>query len=59
MATRLRDFTPERIYFITFTIYKWIQIYTEEKYFYLVYKWFDHIDDRQSPGKAPETLTGG
>ena len=43
MATRVRDFTPERIYFITYTIYKWIQIYTEEKYFYLVYKWFDHM----------------
>ena len=43
MATRERDFTPERIYFITYIIYKWIQIYTEEKYFYLVYKWFDHM----------------
>ena len=43
MATRVRDFTPERIYFITYTIYKWIKVFTDEKYFNLVYKWFDYM----------------
>ncbi len=45
MATRIRDFVPGRIYFITFTIYNWIKVFTEEKYFYLVYKWFDYMKE--------------
>jgi REP element-mobilizing transposase RayT len=45
MATRVRDFTPDRIYFITYTIYKWINIFTEEKYFDLIYKWFDYMKE--------------
>ncbi len=45
MATRVRDFTPERIYFITYTIYKWIKVFTNEKYFDLVYKWFDYMKE--------------
>jgi hypothetical protein len=43
MATRVRDFTPDRIYLITYTIYKWIKVFTDEKYFYLVYKWFGYM----------------
>ncbi|MBK9333563.1 MAG: hypothetical protein IPM96_14480 [Ignavibacteria bacterium] len=43
MATRVRDFIPERIYFITYTIYKWKSVFTEEKYFNLIYKWFDYM----------------
>lgn len=42
MSVREREFIPDRIYFITYTIYKWIQLFTEEKYFYTVYKWFDY-----------------
>ena len=45
MATRIRDFVPQRIYFITFTIYNWIKVFTDEKYFYLVYKWFDYMKE--------------
>ena len=43
MATRVRDFTPDRIYFITYTIYKWISIFKTEKYFDLIYDWFDYM----------------
>ncbi|HQY22126.1 MAG: transposase [Ignavibacteria bacterium] len=45
MATRIRDFTPERIYFITYTIYKWKNIFISEKYFNLIYKWFDYMKE--------------
>lgn len=45
MATRIRDFTPERIYFITYTIYRWKNIFISEKYFNLIYKWFDYMKE--------------
>ncbi len=41
MATRVREFVPGRIYFITYTIFRWIKVFTDEKYFNLMYKWFD------------------
>jgi REP element-mobilizing transposase RayT len=43
MATRVKDFIPERIYYITYTIYNWVRVFTDKKYFYLVYKWFDYM----------------
>lgn len=47
MSIRVRgDFIPDRIYFTTFTIYKWISIFIDEKYFLLVYKWFDYMKDK-------------
>ena len=46
MSIKVRDdFIPDRIYFITFTIYKWISVFTDEKYFFLVYRWFDYMKD--------------
>jgi len=32
MATRVREFIPGRIYFITYTIFRWIKVFTDEKY---------------------------
>ena len=43
MSVREREFIPDRIYFITYTIYKWIHLFTEDKYFHTVYKWFDYM----------------
>ena len=48
MSVREREFIPDRIYFITYTIYKWIHLFTEDKYFHTVYKWFVYISE-QSP----------
>ncbi len=48
MATRIRDLISERIYFITYTIYKWKSVFTEEKYFNLIYKWFDYMKNHYS-----------
>ncbi len=36
-------FIPNEIYYITFTILDWKNIFTEDKYCQLVYKWFDYI----------------
>ncbi len=46
MATRVRDFIPERIYFIAYTIFRWIKVFSDEKYYDLVYKWFDKMKER-------------
>ena len=43
MATRKKTFSPENIYFITYTILNWKHVFTSEKYFDLVYKWFDYM----------------
>lgn len=42
MAVRNKTFIPNRIYFITFTILKWQKIFVQDKYFNLIYKWFDY-----------------
>ena len=31
MSVREREFIPDRIYFITYTIYKWIHLYSREE----------------------------
>ena len=43
MATRKKTFTPGYIYFVTYTILQWKHVFTSEKYFELVYKWFDYM----------------
>lgn len=42
MSLRNRNFSPNQIYFITFTICKWQKVFTEEKYINLIYKWFNY-----------------
>lgn len=41
-VSRKTEYVAENIYFITFTICEWQRIFTKEKYFNLVYKWFDY-----------------
>ncbi len=43
MAIRTKTFTPGFIYFETYTILNWKHVFTADKYFDLVYKWFDHM----------------
>ncbi len=44
MAVREKTpFTPNEIYYITFTVLGWRKIFTSDKYCDLVYKWFDYI----------------
>jgi len=43
MAVRNKIFIPNKIYFITFTILGWKKVFTQEKYYQLVYKWFDYM----------------
>lgn len=42
MAVRDKIYLPNEYYFITFTILGWRKVFTDEKYFQLVYKWFDY-----------------
>jgi len=42
MALRKKHFVANGIYFITFTICKWVKIFTQEKYYQLIFKWFDY-----------------
>ncbi|MBA3047851.1 transposase [Patescibacteria group bacterium] len=46
MAIRIKTFTPNEIYFITFTILGWKHIFTNDKYCDLVYKWFNCMKDK-------------
>ena len=46
MAIREKLFIPENIYFITFTILEWKIVFTDDRYFNLVYKWFDYIKEK-------------
>lgn len=43
MATKYKIYIPNEIYFITFTILGWRNIFTDEKYIKLVYRWFDYM----------------
>jgi REP element-mobilizing transposase RayT len=43
MATRKKTFSPGYIYFVTYTILNWKHVFTSDKYFDLVYKWFDYM----------------
>lgn len=36
------EYQANTIYFITFTICEWQHIFTSEKYYNLIYKWFDY-----------------
>jgi len=43
MAVRDKtEFQAEQVYFITFTICEWQKVFMEEKYYNLIYKWFDY-----------------
>ncbi|MFH0856357.1 MAG: transposase [bacterium] len=46
MAVRYKYFISNQTYFITFTILGWKNIFTNDKYRNLVYKWFDYMRDR-------------
>ena len=43
MAVKYKYFIPNQTYFITFTILGWKNIFTNDKYCGLVYKWFDYM----------------
>jgi Transposase and inactivated derivatives len=43
MAIRDKIYIPGETYFITFTILGWQKIFTSEKYYQLIFKWFDYI----------------
>ena len=43
MAIRHKEYLSDRIYFITFSVFKWQKIFISKKYIDLVYKWFDYI----------------
>ncbi len=43
MAVRTKIFIPDEIYFITFTIFGWQNIFTADKYCQLALKWFDYM----------------
>jgi putative transposase len=45
MAVRNKIFIPNEIYFLTFTILGWGNIFINDNYCDLVYKWFDYIKD--------------
>ncbi len=42
MTVRKKIFVPNEYYFVTFTILGWKKVFVGEKYFKLVYKWFDY-----------------
>jgi len=44
MATRNRLFIPNETYFITFTILGWKNIFVNDKYCNLIYKWLDYMN---------------
>ena len=46
MAIREKIFIPNKIYFITFTILGWKNVFIDDKYFLLVYKWFDYMREK-------------
>ena len=46
MARRYKFFQPNETYFITFSIFGRRNVFVEEKYFKLVYKWFDYIGEK-------------
>lgn len=47
MAVRNKTtFIPNSIYFITFTISEWQNVFTEDKYINLAYKWFDYAKEK-------------
>ena len=46
MAIRIKTFTPNEIYFITFTILGWKHIFINDRYCDLVYKWFDYMKEK-------------
>jgi REP element-mobilizing transposase RayT len=42
MAVREKTFIPNEIYFITFTINGWKNVFISEEYRRLIFKWFDY-----------------
>lgn len=46
MATRYKIFAPNEIYFITFTILGWKNIFVSEQYIDLIYRWFDYVKEK-------------
>jgi REP element-mobilizing transposase RayT len=43
MAVRDKTFIPNEIYFITFTINGWKNIFIKDEYCQLIFKWFDYV----------------
>jgi hypothetical protein len=58
MAVRHKTpFTPNKVYFLTFTAFRWYNIFTNDKYCDLIYKWFDYTKNnygnkKRHPGLA-------
>lgn len=46
MAVREKIFIPNRIYFITFSAYRWQKIFTTEERHSLIFKWFDYQKEK-------------
>jgi putative transposase len=47
MAVRTKPkFSPNEVYYITFTIHDWLSVFTAKKYCDLVYNWFDHAKNK-------------
>jgi REP element-mobilizing transposase RayT len=46
MAVRNKYFVPNEIYFLTFTILGWRNVFVNDKYCGLVYKWFDYVKNQ-------------
>jgi REP element-mobilizing transposase RayT len=46
MTTKRNINDPEGVFFITFTCYKWLHLYTITKNFDLVYNWFDILIEK-------------
>ncbi|MDA3839849.1 MAG: transposase [Patescibacteria group bacterium] len=46
MSTRNRISIPNETYFITFTILGWKNIFVQDKYFDLIYRWFDYVKEK-------------
>lgn len=50
MAVRRKIFVPNEIYFITFTILGWKNVFINDKYCDLVYKFFDYLKTKYGNG---------
>ena len=46
MAVKHKIYIPDKIYFITFTIYWWNNVFINDEYCNLMYRWFDYIKQK-------------
>ncbi|MCK4739803.1 MAG: transposase [Deltaproteobacteria bacterium] len=42
MAVREKNFVPDKIYFITFSTFRWQKLFTIKERYSLIFKWFDY-----------------